>query len=262
MPSTYAHYLYGKKIIERLDEPIKNIILNNREIFNIGLHGPDILFYFRPIVKNKINTIGYKIHDEIARDFFEKTIEVIKKSKDKDGATAYVLGFICHYILDSECHPYISKKIKESNIPHVEIEAEFDKILLKKEKVKLSGHNFTEHLIAKKEYSEVISPFFNIDDKYIDKSIKYMKLCNSMLTTDSKILRGLLEVILKVTGNYDKIEGMIMSKRNNPGCTDSNDILYKLFIDSLPVAEKMIKVYVDVLDNNVVLPDRFDRNFE
>ena len=52
MPGTYAHYAFGKKVLAQVDDEIKNIILKNMDLFLIGLHGPDILFYYKPLIYN------------------------------------------------------------------------------------------------------------------------------------------------------------------------------------------------------------------
>ena len=43
---------------------------------------------------------------------------------------AYLLGFICHFALDSRCHGYINEMVKETGVSHLEIEEEFEKYLL------------------------------------------------------------------------------------------------------------------------------------
>ena len=72
MPTTYAHYKFGKEVISALPRPLQNSIEKNRELFDMGLHGPDLLFYYRPAVKNAVNKQGYELHDKMA-DVFLKT---------------------------------------------------------------------------------------------------------------------------------------------------------------------------------------------
>ena len=55
MPTTYAHYRFGDKCINTLPNNLKEIINNNREIFNYGVHGPDIFFYYNCLKHNSIN---------------------------------------------------------------------------------------------------------------------------------------------------------------------------------------------------------------
>lgn len=69
MPTTYAHYKFGKEVMSALPRPLQNAIENNRELFDIGLHGPDILFYYRAAVKNRVSGQGYELHEKMADEF-------------------------------------------------------------------------------------------------------------------------------------------------------------------------------------------------
>ena len=57
MPTTYAHDLFGKMVYHRLDPEIQEKIKKYQTTYQIGLHGPDILFYVRPFHKNR-----FRIH--------------------------------------------------------------------------------------------------------------------------------------------------------------------------------------------------------
>ena len=46
MPTTYAHDLFGKMVYRQLPAPLQQLIRENGELFRIGVHGPDILFFF------------------------------------------------------------------------------------------------------------------------------------------------------------------------------------------------------------------------
>lgn len=42
MPGTYAHYAFGKKVLDQVNNEISKIISKNMDLFFIGLHGPYI----------------------------------------------------------------------------------------------------------------------------------------------------------------------------------------------------------------------------
>ena len=68
MPGTYAHYAFGKKFLAQLDDEIKNM-----DLFFIGLHGPDILFYYKPLIyNNPTSKLGHKIYNENSNIFLKK----------------------------------------------------------------------------------------------------------------------------------------------------------------------------------------------
>lgn len=68
MPTTYAHDLFGQKVYRQLPDQVKEIIRKNGELYRIGLHGPDIFFYYF-IFKNHVSSVGYRMHKEKARAF-------------------------------------------------------------------------------------------------------------------------------------------------------------------------------------------------
>ena len=59
MPTTYAHDLFGKMVYHRLDPEIQEKIKKYQTTYQIGLHGPDILFYVRPFHKNRFNQMAH-----------------------------------------------------------------------------------------------------------------------------------------------------------------------------------------------------------
>ncbi len=70
MPASYAHYRFGREVTGCLPFVYRKTIESHQDLYNIGLHGPDILFYYRPISSNEINQTGYALHDKPASEFF------------------------------------------------------------------------------------------------------------------------------------------------------------------------------------------------
>ncbi|MCF0134788.1 MAG: zinc dependent phospholipase C family protein, partial [Blautia sp.] len=128
MPTTYTHDVFGKQVYKMLPEEMKRIIRRNGEVYRIGLHGPDILFYFL-ISKNPVSQHGVKMHGERARDFFERGMKVVRDTGDEK-LLSYLLGFGCHYLLDSVCHPYVNQMAAQRIITHTLLEKEMDRQLM------------------------------------------------------------------------------------------------------------------------------------
>ena len=66
MPAAFAHDLYGRKVYMEADPVIKRIIKKERYCFLLGVHGPDILFFYKALGKNKVNQKGVRMHGEPA----------------------------------------------------------------------------------------------------------------------------------------------------------------------------------------------------
>lgn len=51
MPATYAHYRFGTEVLEKLPQSLQETIQRDRELYDIGFHGPDILFFISHLRK-------------------------------------------------------------------------------------------------------------------------------------------------------------------------------------------------------------------
>ena len=130
MPTTYAHYKLGREVRKKVSTQVSAIIEEYPGLFQIGLHGPDTLFYYKALSKNKVNSIGYHLHELSGKDFFEKAAVVIKEAKYEKAHLSYALGFLCHFALDVTCHGWVNSQVKAKIADHLEIEAELDRELL------------------------------------------------------------------------------------------------------------------------------------
>ena len=73
MPSVYAHYSFGSKVLDILPRETQKLINRHKNLYLIGLQGPDILFYYKPFGKNQINGYGGDMHDRPGSEFFRSS---------------------------------------------------------------------------------------------------------------------------------------------------------------------------------------------
>ena len=81
MPAAYSHYRLGQLVLDELNQPLKHVLETNQDLFDIGLHGPDILFYNRPYIHSKINRLGSAMHKERADIFFLPSFRNLKRNQ-------------------------------------------------------------------------------------------------------------------------------------------------------------------------------------
>ena len=82
MPAAYSHYRLGQLVLDKLNQPLKRVLETNQDLFDIGLHGPDILlFYNRPYIHSKINRLGSAMHKERADIFFYQALGNLKRNQ-------------------------------------------------------------------------------------------------------------------------------------------------------------------------------------
>lgn len=254
MPSTYAHYRMGQEVRNSLEKTERNVIEAYPELFFIGLHGPDILFYYNPLISNRINRIGYGMHERPGKEFFQHAAKVIKKHRENPAYLSYVYGFICHFALDETCHGYIDEKIKESGISHSEIEVEFDRMLMIKDGHDPVRHRLTDHIVPSMENARVIQAFFEgVGSKEVRRALKGMISNNNLLIAPSKGKRFLINALLTVTGNYKEMHGLMVNYTANAACGDSTHRLYLLYQKAEKLALTLIYEYQGYLKGEKAL---------
>lgn len=257
MPSTYAHYLFGEEVAASLKGELAEKIARNKQLFYIGLHGPDILFYYKPLSKNPTNALGFEMHERVAAGFFERAADICRRTQNREAAEAYIAGFICHYALDKACHGYIENKIEVSHLAHSEIENEFDRFLIYYSGNDLKNLDITKHITASDENAEIIAPFFeDVTAEQVKKALKSMKFYLGFLLCNRAYKRVLVTSCLKVSGKYKKLSSVMMKKRPIKECEDSNKRLFKLFNRAVGECVALENNYfgylngINVLDNN------------
>ncbi len=149
LPGFTTHYLFGVKAYNDLpNNYLKHVISKYRWLYQLGLQGPDIFFYNIPILRHRdYRNVGSYMHDFHVNDFFQSClteISEIHSRQQKEQALSYFAGYLCHYVGDSICHPFIYGRIQyETDVKsshfhgrHAALENDIDAILLRKFKKK------------------------------------------------------------------------------------------------------------------------------
>lgn len=208
MPCLYAHHTFGQKVRGLLPEEMQECISTYEDQFNLGLQGPDFLFYFRPLGKNPINRLGHRIHKKPGEFYLKKILPVVRRKGQYSPETAYLLGFFCHFMLDSKCHPYVEKKVKETGIEHVDMEGEFDKFLMKRDGIRPETYSLWKHIptdLLTIHTLQYLYPW--IKERHIIASLYSFRFCKWLLTAQNPIKKQILIVLMKSIGLYEKLRG-------------------------------------------------------
>lgn len=140
MPGYDTHYIFGIHTYRRMPESeIKSYIEKERGAYKLGLLGPDIFFYYATEIAAPRKNIGSIMHTSKTDIFFKNCIEYIinSTSHQKSIAISYLCGFLSHYILDCNIHPYVywmtnyPNKGKDYLEKHFSLETDIDVTLIK-----------------------------------------------------------------------------------------------------------------------------------
>lgn len=262
MPGLYAHYLFGRDVFERLPEGLKAVAQKERREFTLGLQGPDLLFYYHPLRRSRVCRQGLRIHREAAAEFLEPAARALRRSAD-DAALAYILGFICHFVLDSACHPAIQTVIRERGISHAEIEAEFDRYLLKARALSPDLLSPIPLIPTDPEISSTVSLFYpGVIPKQLEHSSRTMKRCFSILYSTRRPVRRFTKLFFFLCGHYWSLNGLVDGKYPKLSRQDISRTLKPVYNRSVGVAADLVVEFYQGLDEEKPLNVRFARNFK
>lgn len=261
MPTTYAHWRFGDKCIRMLPDDLQNIILNNRAIFDYGVHGPDIFFYYNCLKHNEVNRYGSAMHDIPYKDTLAQIKENFKKTENKDMALSYLLGFTCHFTLDSYCHGFIEKVDETMPYSHGKIESQFDRYLLIKDGFNPVTKSVTDMFHPDEKMAKVISGLFNkFDEDIIYKTLKDQKLYLNLLKDNSDIKRFFLTTAMDIA-KVPSFKDLLITRENVEELKPINIRLNKYFDMALKHYPVLADSLIGYLSDKNELNTYFKHNF-
>ena len=203
MPTTYTHDLFGKKVYHRFSKEMQQVIRTHKDLYRIGLHGPDIFFYH--LFYRKMYQYGIRMHHQTAAPFFEKALEKVRTEQDF-ALLAYLLGFGCHYLLDTACHPYINEVAAKGWISHTLLEKELDRTLMLETGKDPRRYYPSDGIVPEKAYGKIIQKAFPCFSwQSIVVSLRMMKwLTNAMVCDDGGKRRKRVKSISRILGKKNQ----------------------------------------------------------
>ncbi|MDO4270622.1 MAG: zinc dependent phospholipase C family protein [Eubacteriales bacterium] len=137
MADFVSHHLFGEQALEVFPASVQQIAARRPACFCWGCQGPDPLFYRRIALGSPLHGLGNRMHSERTDELFAALARAVDclTGDNHEIAAAYFYGFLCHYALDSEIHPYVycrqeqirsaDAKLSASAV-HCQIESDID----------------------------------------------------------------------------------------------------------------------------------------
>jgi hypothetical protein len=274
MPSLITHYLCGEKSISISDsKPVKDIIANHRQAFNLGTQGPDIFFFYGILHlpdSAEVNEIAELIHHEKISLFFHNTLDYMlhKAGSYRELLASYLLGFACHYALDCSTHPYINyrsgflregeAKTHKYSFYHHKFEKSVDFLMLEREKgVRPSDIRIHKYITVLKEearlignmYEEVLYKTYGtgIESIKVSKAITYMERIYCLLR-DKNALKSIIFKNLSSHFDWARLAASYIYPNSVPAGMDYLNLNHKPWCLPWDKSVTRTKSFVDLFD--------------
>ena len=231
MPSIITHHVFSDEIYKRLDKKKQNKLKDTIDVYHAFAQSHDYLYYYT-FAKDckKIKDLGNKGHKNNTQAYFINMINNIKEMKltNNNYALSYLYGSLCHYVMDSMCHPFIFYKTGAWNSDdkntykyrggHTMMEKSIDAIYYEmKYKRKYKYCNVPKDIIGKPIFSDDLIKLIDkvwkdtydendMADKYI-KGIKDAKFIYTVVVNDRfGIKRAIYKLIDLITDHRRYIQ--------------------------------------------------------
>ena len=260
MPAAYAHYRFGAQMLGRMPADVQRTAKRHRRLFDVGLHGPDLFFFYRPVISTKTGRLGHKFHMQTGREFFSRVCRNLRLEPSEEGQ-AYLYGVLCHYMLDAHCHPLVVQADWEGPVTHSRIEAEFDRFLMELDGIRPPKEmRITKHMTLKEGECGIVSRFYpGTDKKVIGESLRGMANIRKIMELPEGPVRT---AVIKTMGvGSATFRDMVVRGTPDPECAHLNGLLLKKYQQAAKVFPQMLLQLSAHLTYNAPLGEGFDPIF-
>ena len=243
MPASYTHYCFGRDVLAVLPPSLRERIAPCRQLFDIGVHGPDVFFYYHPLTKNPVSRVGYAMHDQPGRTVFRRFAALDDGS---DGAFAYLAGFLCHFALDSICHGYV-EQMTAQGVSHCRLETQLDRSFLLSDGENPLTRDLVAHVRPTAENARIMAAFFpQTTEHRVRQALSQMVFFHHLLMAKSAPKRALLDGVFTAMKAKDGFGAMVMTPEDDPACLPMVLHLRELYEAAVPLAAALIEAYPDL----------------
>ncbi len=271
MPAIFTHVQFGKEVAAGLSPALQALVSAHEESFYLGTQGPDLLFYHKLLKskkKNPARKLGWDMHERTSEAFFlaatEKLFADGENLEDgeffpKSAAAAYTLGFLCHYVLDSTCHPTIDKASVDG-LTHGKIESELDKYILRRAGMPVRGFNAATLFFPEEEAKRASAAILGVREEETGRAMRSMRKINKLFSHKCGFVHGVCHAALTLVGMNGSFGQMFLHKKEDTRCKELLPRLEGLFEGAIPLAREQIEAFFAHLPRHAEV-DSLETNF-
>ena len=116
MPGFFTHYIAGKAVLDKIQNPeLKNVLENSNQVYELGLQGPDFFKYFGAPFKadDAVTRITMALRERTVGEWLSTIYRYIKSQAPEDAEILrpYFMGYLVYYRVNCAINPYISYNV-------------------------------------------------------------------------------------------------------------------------------------------------------
>lgn len=256
MAGIYAHYRFGLAMLRVLPGDLLRSVKRFRGLYDVGLHGPDIFAYYKPLLKTKSGDLYRKYHSQTGREFFTRVCRSLRLEPVEAGR-AYLYGVLANYCLESTMGSFLREQ-ESKGISRREIEREFDRFLLSRDgKTNDGTWDITTHIHLTAGECETVAKFYPpATENTLRLCLGSMVLVNKVRSVPEGQRRNVLQAGITLLKQEDK--GLLMNDTPNPNCIHLNEPLMELYTQ----AEARFSVLLEQISAHLTYNAAFDSEFD
>ncbi len=219
MAGTITHAFFADDVYKKLNNNLKLNLKDYKNNLRTFAQGHDIFGFSN---KNESN----EFHNNNSKDFFINTINYIKNNNLNKNyeVLSYLYGYICHYVLDKNIHPFVKyktgnyvkgyKNTKKYRCKHSDMETYLDSYMIyknikfdpwkfKTQKYCLEPTKFSKTLNNVIDYSFKSTFDYPNASKYYKQGIRRMHFLYPLLRNDKFGIKKKIYIFIdKITPKY------------------------------------------------------------
>lgn len=247
MPNYYAHHVFGRRVLETLPPAFRAVLEDERDAFELGLLGPDPLFFYRPLTRNRAWREGQTIHHSPLDPVLGRFTAAAEE--DLPGIRGYAAGFLCHLALDCVCHSYIDRRIARGDITHLGMEAEFDRMLMLRDGLEPLRKSYLQPLPGKAVFRAGARAFTSAGPRELERGYRSMRRATALMVRFYGTRPGRWgERACRRIPALNGASGAILSVEEKEQYTESNQELERLLEGAVPAAAEQVGRFFNTVD--------------
>lgn len=259
MAGIYAHYRFGLAMLDVLPGDLLRTVRRFRGLYDVGLHGPDVFAYYKPLLRTRSADLYRKYHNQSGKEFFARVCRSLRLEPAEAGR-AYLYGVLANYCLESALGSFF-KEQEALGFSRKEIEREFDRYLLEQDgKLATGKWDISTHMRLTSGECETAAKFYPPATEAVFRlSLSNMALVTKVRAVPDGHRRNALQAGITLLKQEDK--GLLINEAPNPKCAHLNEPLMELYRKAQERYAVLLEQISAHLTYNAPFDDEFDPTF-